>query len=242
MLTVDFDRLALEPGSRLLDLGCGNGRHVVATRWLPGVTGVALDLGLAEVAATARTLAGMNGDPTAAGGAHAAAGPWHALQGDSYRLPFADASFDCLIASEVLEHLHRDDDALEEIRRVLRPRGLLAVSVPRWGPEAVCWALSAEYHSNDGGHIRIYRRRALRRKLEAHGLAVFAAHHAHALHSVYWWLKCLVGVRNDDSPPVRRYHQFLVWDLVHRPRLTRIAERLLNPVIGKSLVLYARRS
>ena len=33
---------------------------------------------------------------------------------------------------------------------------MVAVTVPRYGPERVCWALSDAYHANEGGHIRIY--------------------------------------------------------------------------------------
>ena len=241
MLTFDLEKLELEPGDRVLDLGCGNGRHVLATRWFPRVTGVGLDLGMTEAVATARTLRAMDARKTSDGGAVADAGSWLVLRGDSYDLPFADGSFDCVILSEVLEHLERDDRALEEVTRVLRPGGLLAVSVPRFGPEAVCWALSREYHSNRGGHIRIYRRRALLRRLQAHGYALLASHHAHALHAPYWWLRCLVGVRKENLAPVRWYHSFLVWDMVRRPRLTRLLERALNPLVGKSLVVYARR-
>ena len=44
-----------------------------------------------------------------------------------------------------------------------------------------------------------------------------------------------------DSAAVRAYHRLLVWDLTERPWLTRTAERLLDPVIGKSLVVYAEK-
>jgi SAM-dependent methyltransferase len=231
----------LGPGSRVLDLGCGNGRHLVATRWIAGVTGVALDLGVDEVRATIQTLEKMDGTSSEEGGTVPGAGPWFVLQGDTYRLPFGSSTFDCVIASEVLEHLLHDDMAITEMMRVLRPGGVLAVSVPRHGPEAVCWALSTEYHSNEGGHIRIYRSHQLKEKIVEHGCEIYACHHAHALHSPYWWLKCLVGVRHEDSPPVRLYHRFLVWDMLHRPWLTRGLEWLLNPVIGKSVVVYARK-
>src|SRR4051812_40811865 len=50
--------------------------------------------------------------------------------GDAHRLPFRPASFDSVLASQVLEHLYRPDDAVVELARVLRPGGSLLVSVP----------------------------------------------------------------------------------------------------------------
>jgi len=240
--TVLIERLGLRPGSRVLDLGCGQGRHVHATRLLDGVAVVGLDLGVEETRGTAATLRAMDTAAGDEGGAVANAGPWLVLRGDGYRLPFADASFDCVIASEVLEHLHQDDAALHEISRVLKPGGRLAVSVPRFGPEVICWALSDEYANSPGGHVRIYRRGALRRKLVRHGYEVHGSHHAHALHSPYWWIKCAVGVDNDDQRLVRLYHQLLVWDMFKKPRVTRVLERTLDPLIGKSLVYYATKA
>ena len=73
------------------------------------------------------------------------------------------------------------------------------------------------------------------------GLELVGSHHAHALHSPYWWLKCAVGVDRDDALLPREYHRLLVWDLMHRPWITRAAERLLDPFIGKSLVVYLRK-
>jgi hypothetical protein len=70
---------------------------------------------------------------------------------------------------------------------------------------------------------------------------VGAHHHAHALHSPYWWLKCAVGVRRDDHPLARAYHRLLVWDIMSRPAATRLTERALNPILGKSLVMYAAK-
>ena len=86
------------------------------------------------------------------------------------RLPFPDASFDRVIASEVLEHIPDDEAAMAELARVLRPGGSMAVTVPRCGPEFVNWALSDEYHDVPGGHVRIYRRSQLVGRLERTGL------------------------------------------------------------------------
>ena len=115
------------------------------------------------------------------------------------------------------------------------------MTVPRYWPERVCWALSDEYHDNEGGHVRIYGGDVLRARLRSTGLQPRESTHAHALHSPYWWLKCLVGVRRDNALPARLYHSFLVWEMVNRPRATRLLERALNPVIGKSLVVYLRK-
>ena len=232
-----FDRLTdlgLHPGSLVLDAGAGFGRHAfeLARRGYPTV---ALDRAVDEVEATTATFAAM----TEAGEVedkHVVG----VLRGDATALPFPDGCFDAVITSEVLEHIPDDVGALAELRRVVRRGGLLAVTVPSFLPEKVNWMLSDDYHAPAavGGHVRIYSATELRAKLRAAGLDVVSSHHAHALHSPYWWLKCAVGVTNDDHPLVRRYRQFLEWDIVRQPRSTRIAERLLSPVLGKSLVLY----
>jgi len=161
------------------------------------------------------------------------------VRGDATAMPFPDASFDRVIAAEVLEHIPGDQRAMNEIARVLRPGGVAAVTVPAWLPERICWALSDDYHNVPGGHVRIYTRPEIERKLARAGLAPGRRHHAHGLHSPYWWLKCAVGVHDDGHPAARAYHRLLVWDIMKRPAVTRIAERALNPVIGKSLVVYA---
>ena len=232
MLTVDFERLGLEPGQAVLDLGCGAGRHAFECL-RRGAHVVALDADAVEVKSVSSVIAAMAEAGEVPDEADAVA-----IRGDAFRLPFRDDSFDRVIAAEVLEHLPDDRRAMRELARVLKPGGRMAVSVPRYGPEVVNWALSDEYHNVPGGHVRIYRRQQLVRRLRDAGLRLVASHHAHALHSPYWWLRCLVGPRNEQHPAVRAYHRLLVWDIVRGPAATRVPERLLNPVLGKSLVVY----
>lgn len=233
MLTVNFDRFSISPGDRLLDLGCGGGRHAfeAARR---GARVVAMDTDRAELDRVAAIFAGMT-----EAGEIPAPGSGATVLGDATHLPFPDGSFDKVIAAEVLEHLPADQTAMNEIARILRPGGMAAVTVPAWLPERVCWRLSEEYHNNEGGHIRIFTRRELETKLTRSGLTVSGHHHAHALHSPYWWVKCAVGVHNDGHPLASAYHKLLVWDIMHKPAVTRLADSVLNPLIGKSLVVYA---
>ncbi|HYW25777.1 MAG TPA: class I SAM-dependent methyltransferase [Terriglobales bacterium] len=232
MLTVDFDRLGVRPGTSLLDLGSGPGRHAFEA-YRRGAHVVCADLLHDDLCRAIATLSAM------AEAGEAPPGGWFcAARADALELPFADASFDHVIAAEVLEHIPDDRAAMREIARVLRPGGTAAVTVPRWLPERVCWALSNRYHDRPGGHVRIYRGHDLRSRLTEAGLRVTGADHVHALHSPYWWLRCVVGPDDDRAWAVRQYHRFLVWDIVRRPRAVRLAERALDPVIGKSLVVY----
>ena len=235
MLTARYDVLGVDRGDAVLDLGCGFGRHAfeAARR---GARVVALDAGRDEVLAVRATFAAMLDAGELDVDALAVA-----VQGDALALPFADETFDRVICSEVLEHIPDDVGAMAELARVLRRGGTMAITVPRRGPERINWALSNEYHEVPGGHIRIYSRRVLEERLASVGLRVRSHHYAHALHSPYWWLKCLVGTTNDTNVFVRQYHRLLVWDIMKHPALTTYLEAALNPLVGKSLVLYLEK-
>lgn len=233
MLTVEFDHLQVEPGHRVLDLGCGAGRHTYAAIERGAhVVGVDLDSELlGQVAEMSFALLEEQQVPPQATAAF--------VEGDATALPFADSSFDRVIVSEVLEHIPDDTAALTEVARILKPDGRVAVTVPRCWPERVCWALSDEYHANAGGHVRIYRPEEIVDRLESSGLRPRRSHHAHALHAPYWWLKCASGVRDEEAPLPKIYHRLLVWQIENQPRALRLLEKTLNPLLGKSFVVYA---
>ncbi len=237
MLTVRYGWLGLAAGERLLDFGCGGGRHALEAMRL-GAVATALDSDRKEIGGAAAWMVAMLEEDK---GTANSGGQGHAVVGDGRALPFPDGCFDKLIAAEVLEHVPDDVTVLAELARVLRRGGTMAVTVPRWFPEVVNWALSAEYHNVAGGHVRIYRQAQLRQRLRRAGLVPGRAHHAHALHSPYWWLRCAVGIDREDNRLVRAYHRLLVWDITAKNLLTRGPEALLNPVLGKSLVIYARK-
>lgn len=235
MLTVDFDRLGLGAGDRVLDMGCGAGRHAFEM-YRRGADVVAFDQDGDELAGVLELFGAMKEAGEAPAGAEA-----DIKQGDALALPFADAEFDRVVAAEVLEHIPADIAAIGELARVLRPGGTLAVSVPRWFPEIVNWKLSEEYHDVEGGHIRIYTDKELADKVARAGLTLEGKAYAHGLHAPYWWIKCAVGVTNDDHPLATAYHRLLVWEIMKQPTVLRYAAKLLDPVIGKSMVLYFRK-
>ena len=146
-------------------MGCGAGRHAFEM-FRRGADVVAFDQDGDELAAVLDLFGAMREAGEVPLGADA-----DIKQGDALALPFADEEFDRVVAAEVLEHIPADTAAIEELVRVLRPGGTLAVSVPRWLPERICWALSDAYHANEGGHVRIYTGDELVGKLRAAGLA-----------------------------------------------------------------------
>ncbi|GAA4073204.1 class I SAM-dependent methyltransferase [Nonomuraea sp. NPDC050663] len=235
MLTVDFARLPVGPGVRVLDLGCGGGRHAfeVLRR---GADVVAFDMDQTELDSVKSMFLAMEEAGEVPEGAHG-----ETVHGNALEMPFEDASFDKVIAAEILEHIPDDMAAMRELLRVLKPGGTAAITVPAFLPERICWALDEAYHTAPGGHVRIYTLAELQAKLKATGFEIGPHHHAHGLHAPYWWIKCAVGVNNDDHPLAKAYHELLVWDIMKRPAATRIAEAVLNPLIGKSVVLYVRK-
>jgi ubiquinone/menaquinone biosynthesis C-methylase UbiE len=104
---LDAVRACLGPlrGRRVLDLGCGKGRFAMPMA-ADGATVIGLD----------RSGAMLSGGT----------GPGRVL-GSARRLPFADGAFEAVIAIEVFEHLPAIDEVLSEVRRVLRPGGVLAI-------------------------------------------------------------------------------------------------------------------
>ena len=237
MLTVDYGRLGLRPGDVLLDLGAGAGRHAYGA-FERGARVVALDRSEGDAKDCAAFFTALVEEAPHGPDRQAAS-----MVGDALGLPFPDATFDRVICAEVLEHVPDDRAAMAEVARVLKPGGTAAVTVPRFWPELVCWALSDEYHLVEGGHVRIYRLGELRRRLQAAGLRPAGVGLAHGLHTPYWWLKCAVGVGNDTHPLVRAYHRLLVWDIeAGRPLPTRLAEAALNPLLAKSIVVYLTKA
>ena len=109
--------LEIKDGELVLDCGCGEGFYVmVISQLFPNVkiVGFDHDKSLLE---KAKKWVGNNKNVT-----------W--VLGDIYKIPYPDNYFDKIILSEVLEHIPDDKRALKEVKRVLKPRGKIAITVP----------------------------------------------------------------------------------------------------------------
>src|SRR5215472_16123692 len=109
MLTVDFGRLPIDRADRVLDLGCGAGRHAFEVLRRGGNV-VALDTDAAELRKVRGMFAAMREAGEAGPGASG-----ETVTADATAMPFPDASFSRVIAAEVLEHIRPDQQAMNEI-------------------------------------------------------------------------------------------------------------------------------
>jgi SAM-dependent methyltransferase len=235
MLTIDYDLIEIKDGERVLDVGCGEGRHTWQACKESACLACALDIEQANLVKARNVLYLMDEE-------HQTAGKWMLVRGDITHLPFPDGTFHKVVCSEVLEHIPDDLQGIRELVRVLKDDGILAVSVPSYVQETICWKLSNDYHHQPGGHIRIYKAKELEAKLRQSNLDIFAVRHKHALHSFYWISRCLFGMKKEKALIPSLYHKFLVWDIYHGTRPVKWVDSLLNHILPKSLVLYARKS
>ncbi len=231
LLTVDLARLEVGPGDLLLDAGCGEGRHCFGALER-GARVVGLDLDREALRRAAGALRYRASERRSLGGM---------LQGDAFRLPFADATFDRVICAEVMEHVHDYRAAVRELARVTRPGGRVAITIPTATSELLYLRLGDDYFESPGGHIRIFRPRELARALGAAGLRTLGCGFAHGLHTPYWALRSVVGLpRADQSRLVRAFRAGLIRATASR-WMDRFERHVLNYVCPKSVVLYAQK-
>ncbi len=157
----------------ILDCACGRGFYLNMYRYVGACRLVGLELD-AEVIEKARRNVGHLPGITL-------------TRGNIYALPFADDTFDGVILSEILEHIDDDVAGLREVMRVLKPGGVVAITVPHanypfwWDP--INWTLERVFntHIQHGplaglwaNHVRLYHRAQLRQAVEEAGLIVEA--------------------------------------------------------------------
>lgn len=158
-------------GERIIDLGCGTGYYL----FLLSNLGIKLNL------------TGFDYDEKAIKEAHDLLYEKKIkfISGDLHKIPFKDNSFDKAVMSEVLEHVDNDKKVLREVYRILKPNGILVISVPSinypffWDPINFILQHFFKIHIQRGffsgfwsGHLRLYSLPDLKIKIEKVGFKI----------------------------------------------------------------------
>jgi SAM-dependent methyltransferase len=230
LLTVDLERLDVRAGQSVLDAGCGEGRHCFGCLER-GAHVVGLDLDFPSLRDASKRLRGRGHELGQVG---------EMVQGNTFALPYRDDTFDRVICSEVMEHVHDYRGAARELARVTKPGGRVAITIPTATSENLYLRLGDEYFESPGGHIRIFSPRELALGLASAGLSTTGVGFAHGFHTPYWVLRSVMHLPNaDDSALVRAYRSFLI--RATGSKLLDRVEKALNFVCPKSLILYAEK-
>lgn len=166
-----LNTIARSKSKKILDAGCGRGFYVKLFTLVPGVEEIkGFDINTSYLAKA--KLLTKNDNRV------------ELIKTSIYKLPYEDNYFDCVVCSEVLEHLEDDARAVRELYRVLKPQGRLVVSVPHikfpflWDP--LNWILMKIFktHVNKNiwwlagiwaDHERLYSKEQLRNLLTTNG-------------------------------------------------------------------------
>jgi SAM-dependent methyltransferase len=187
-LSIDPALLPSGASARVLDVGCGDGRHI-AEAALRGCYAVGVDYDPAELHRARQRLGTLGVALVAA---------------DASRLPFRDGAFDAAICTETFEHLPDDVGAMRELSRTLRAGGTLLGAVPSHFTELVFFRLSRGYRNAPGGHVRIYAPKRLFDRLRGEGFSIASMRYVHFVDSLFWLRFCI----GDATRPVQPRSDF----------------------------------
>lgn len=233
MLTFNFKKHEINQKGVMLDVGCGEGRHIFGIMQdYPLMKCIGLDMDNESLEKAEEGYEYFKSISEAGA---------QFLKGSAYSLPFPDESIDLIVCSEVLEHLHEYNDAVKEIHRVLKPGGKFYASVPATWPEKICWKLSKEYQNQPGGHLRIFSQSGLISEIKESGFKFLSSEKFHSIHSPYWWLRCFFWNTQDKNFLVNLYKKLLERHILKKPFFINLLDKALNPIMGKSFSMYFKK-
>ncbi len=232
--SIDPALMDIGPDDKVIDLGCGTGRHVLELSKIPSNI-IGADISRNDIRAGRYLLEIMRRRDEVNARVH-----W--LQTAGERLPFKDGAFDRVICTETLEHVDDETVLARELARVLKPGGILAISVPDEFSEKIFWKFSTNYRTHAGGHVRIFRRPEIVNLMRIAGLQPYAVRYRHSLETVYWLSH--IAFWSDwgkQGPITRAFRNVLDSQRARASKIMTLLDDVGNRALPKSIVVYSRK-
>ena len=228
MDTFEFSKLNLKKINTAVDVGCGNGRHLKSlSHKINNAQIIGIDHSHTDIVNLSSEFQDINCKNN---------NTYEFINHDIRNLPLKGSSQDLVICSEVLEHVPNYEAVLAECYRVLKPAGVLLISVPTYTPEKLCWLFSKKYRQTPGGHIRIFKKDQIMESFNKLKLNLFNYHRQHSFHSIYWILRSKNNMEESDF--LKSFHGLLVKQMFGQAQTSAFIEKMLNPLFGKSECFY----
>ena len=187
MLTFNFNKINVNPEGTMLDLGCGEGRHIFGVmEQFPDLKCIGLDPHIESLEKAKEGLEFLESISNR---------KTNFLSGSAYSLPFNDNSFDLVVCSE-------------------------------------------EYQNQPGGHLRIFKKNKLIEDITDLNFVFESSQRFHSIHSPYWWLRCFFWESQETNPLIKIYKKILERHILKKPFFLEFLDKVLNPILGKSIALY----
>lgn len=232
--SIDPDLMDIGPEDHVIDLGCGTGRHVLELSKIPSNI-IGADISRDDIRAGRYLLEIMRRRDEVQARVH-----W--LQTAGERLPFKDGAFDRVICTETLEHVDDETVLARELARVLKPGGILAISVPDEYSEKIFWKLSTNYRTHAGGHVRIFKRPEIVNLMRIAGLQPYAVRYRHSLETAYWLSH--IAFWSDwgkQGPITSAFRKILDSQRARGSKIITALDDIGNRALPKSIVVYSRK-
>ncbi|MDD4052570.1 MAG: class I SAM-dependent methyltransferase [candidate division Zixibacteria bacterium] len=228
--SVNLKLLDLNPESRMLDFGCGRGA-------------LACELARRGYRVTACDIDGRK-----LGQLPEPCGPYPIatvlLTAGAPTLPFRDREFDVIVCREVLEHIPDYARTLAELRRALKPGGILLVSVPARLSERLCHWFDEKWYEKSG-HLRVFAKKALLAEFVASGWSVIRVENKQFFWAWNWLFLSMVKTRHTmgaiESNSALYNALLRGWRLLEILHLKRTVERIGDRVFPKSHFFYLKK-